>query len=452
MPAANRRVVTNPTNSTNLTIPATPLATPATWAVLLAGALTLAVAMGIGRFAFTPLLPLMMRDGQLDAAGGAELAAANYLGYLVGALSAGRLAGQPLRLLRYCLPAIAVLTAAAGLVHSPLAWGVLRFGAGVCSAWALVGISAWSLTLLAQRGQGGLGGLVFTGVGAGITLAGLLAWWAVTASASALWLLFGAAALLLSGLVIWLVRGAAPADVPVSTAANTATNTATSTATSTTSTATSATSPPATALPPGSWPLVVCYAAFGFGYILPATFLPAMARALLDDPRSFGLVWPVFGLAALASVLLTRRWVAAWPPVRVWAVCQFLMAAGVALPLLSRSAWAVALAALLVGGTFVLATVIAMQMARALVPQQPAPLLARMTAAFALGQIAGPLLVRALAQVQLHAPWQAAGAAALGAIDITLACATVLLLATAAWLWRGPQAGFKRQASAARPG
>ena len=417
----------------------TPLTPPATWALLLAGALTLAVAMGIGRFAFTPLLPLMMRDGQLDAAGGAELAAANYLGYLVGALSAGRLAGQPLRLVRWCLPAIAVLTAAAGLVHSPLAWGLLRFGAGVGSAWAMVGISAWALTLLAQRGQGGLGGLVFAGVGAGITLAGLLAWWAVAASASALWLLFGAVALLLSGLVLWLVRGAGgPCNASAGRAASSGVS------------APAGPTNPTNPLPTGSWPLVICYAAFGFGYILPATFLPAMARALLDDPRRFGLVWPVFGLAALASVLLTRRMVAAWPPVRVWAVCQFLMAAGVVLPLLSRSGWAVALAALLVGGTFVLATVIAMQMARALAPQQPAPLLARMTAAFALGQIAGPLLVRALAPVQLHAPWQPAGAAALGAIEITLACATLLLLATAAWLWRAQRAAVKRVAAEPR--
>ena len=85
-----------------------------TWAVALAGAMTLAVAMGIGRFAFTPLLPLMMRDGQIDAAGGAALAVANYLGYLVGALSAGRLARRPLGLVRACLPLIAGLTAAAG--------------------------------------------------------------------------------------------------------------------------------------------------------------------------------------------------------------------------------------------------------------------------------------------------------------------------------------------------
>jgi len=392
---------------------------PAAWAIALAGALTLAVAMGIGRFAFTPLLPLMMRDGLIDAAGGAELAAANYLGYLVGALTAGRLATRPLRLVGACLPGIALLTAAAGLLHGLPVWALLRFGAGVCSAWALVGISSWALTALALRGRGALGAVVFTGVGGGITLAGLMAWWAAGLSARALWLLLAAAALLLAAVVALLLRRAAP-PLPAAGAAR----------------------PPAAALPPGSWPLVVCYGSFGFGYILPATFLPAMARALLDDPARFGLVWPVFGAAAMASTLLSMRWMAAWRPLRAWSGCQFAMAAGAALPLVSRSGWAIALAALLVGGTFMLATLIAMQQARAMAPLQPAPLLGRMTAAFALGQIAGPLAVRLLAGVQWQPPWAAGAggaadaAGAWGAIELTSALATALLLATATWLWR----------------
>ncbi|MBA2676378.1 YbfB/YjiJ family MFS transporter, partial [Ramlibacter sp.] len=60
-------------------------------ALALAGLLSLAVAMGIGRFAFTPMLPLMIRDGQLDLAHGGWIAAANYAGYLAGALTAARL-------------------------------------------------------------------------------------------------------------------------------------------------------------------------------------------------------------------------------------------------------------------------------------------------------------------------------------------------------------------------
>ena len=60
---------------------------------MLAGALSLAVAMGIGRFAFTPMLPLMIRAGQLDMAAGGWMAAANYAGYFAGALTAARKMG-----------------------------------------------------------------------------------------------------------------------------------------------------------------------------------------------------------------------------------------------------------------------------------------------------------------------------------------------------------------------
>ncbi len=49
-----------------------------------------------------------------------------------------------------------------------------------------------------------------------------------------------------------------------------------------------------------------------------------------------------------------------------------------------------------VGGTFMVATMAGLQLAREARPADPTPLLARMTASFATGQIAGPLLVRAL--------------------------------------------------------
>ena len=56
------------------------------WAIALAGAVALAVAMGIGRFAFTPLLPMMLTDGVIDLPHASWLASANYLGYFIGAL------------------------------------------------------------------------------------------------------------------------------------------------------------------------------------------------------------------------------------------------------------------------------------------------------------------------------------------------------------------------------
>ena len=67
---------------------------PSVGRIVIAGIAALAVAMGIGRFAFTPLMPLMLRDGSLDAVAGAEWAAANYIGYLVGALDRSSLRAQ----------------------------------------------------------------------------------------------------------------------------------------------------------------------------------------------------------------------------------------------------------------------------------------------------------------------------------------------------------------------
>src|SRR5438552_17223536 len=98
--------------------------------VALAGLAALAVAMGIGRFAFTPLLPMMQADSGLSLIAGGWLASANYLGYLFGALSAGffRRSG---RVIRLGLLVIAGTTLAMGITHQPAAWAALRLAAGM---------------------------------------------------------------------------------------------------------------------------------------------------------------------------------------------------------------------------------------------------------------------------------------------------------------------------------
>ncbi len=374
-----------------------------TWVVCLAGAIGLVVAMGIGRFAFTPLLPLMQRDGLLGADGSAGLAAANYVGYLIGAFSAARLPGGPRARLLGALAATALLTAATGWATGYTAWLLLRLAAGVASAWALVSVSGWAVPVLAQRGRPEAGGVVFAGVGLGIALAGGWVWLFSGLGAQALWRHLGvlAAVLALAVALLWQRATPTAAAGPSAVAAP--------------------------AVPRGSLATVLCYGMLGFGYILPATYLPAQARALIDDPRLFGLVWPVFGLAAAASTLLAGRALKRWHRLRLWAISHALMAAGCALPLLSLSGPAVTLAALLVGGTFMVATMAGLQQARALAVANPTPLLARMTAAFALGQIAGPLVALALARL---GPPGGTG------IEATLVLATGGLLASAAWLHR----------------
>jgi predicted MFS family arabinose efflux permease len=172
--------------------------------------------------------------------------------------------------------------------------------------------------------------------------------------------------------------------------------------------------------------LVVCYGIFGLGYILPATFLPTLAREVVDDPQMFGLAWPIFGIAAALSTIATAWHFRHANRLRVWATCHVLMALGVVLPSICLGLASIAIAALLVGGTFMVVTMIGMQEARARAQSDPAALLGLMTAAFAIGQLAGPVAsgIADFLPVGHHA-----------ALGLALQLAAAALLLSAAYLW-----------------
>lgn len=339
----------------------------------------LAVAMGIGRFAFTPMLPLMVRDGAIRPDAGAWLAASNYLGYLAGALVAGRMRVSAPALMGFSLIGTAIATAAIGGFDSLTVWLVLRFVAGALSAWTLIATSAWALRELTLAGRVRLAGLVYSGVGLGITIAGVFCIVAARPGVLAkdIWIELGAlAAIILVAPVLLLARGSvSDRDATLPQNANLA---------------------KAAGAVHGSAGIVICYGLFGFGYILPATFLPALAREVSDDPRIFGLAWPIFGIAAAVSTVMVGLLSERFDRRRIWACSHMLMAAGVLLPTVWLSLGTLAIAAVLVGGTCMVVTMLGLQLARMLAPHNPTPILGRMTAAFAVGQLAGPLASGAL--------------------------------------------------------
>jgi MFS family permease len=358
--------------------------------------------MGIGRFAFTPLLPLMLRDGAIDPGMAPVWAAANYTGYLIGALTAARVGRQLLRGLRVGLLGVTAATIFIALAPTSMVRVALWFAAGVCSAWVLVTASSLCLAELSERHAGAFGALIYTGVGIGIATAGTLVWVGGLQPVSLLWLELG------------LLAAAGTAYVAVAAPSRNASARVSS-------------SGPADPTP-GHTGLVICYGAFGFGYIVPATFLPALAREQVDDPRVFGMTWPLFGLAAALSVAFVARVHSAAPRRRVWAVAQAAMACGTGLLMLSGTFSSLIGSAVLVGGTFMVTTMAGLQLARERAPLNPTPLLARMTAAFAAGQIAGPVLVRML-DLRSWGSWDT--------MSLASAAATLLLASTAAWLWFG---------------
>jgi predicted MFS family arabinose efflux permease len=142
-----------------------------------------------------------------------------------------------------------------------------------------------------------------------------------------------------------------------------------------------------------AWTAALCYGAFGYGYIIPATFLPALAREMIKDPAVFGWVWPVFGAAAAVSTMFSVRLLPALSPRRLWAHGQWVLASGVVAPVFAINLTTLLFAALCVGGTFMVITMAGIQEARRLGGAQSARVVALYTAAFALGQIAGPLTV-----------------------------------------------------------
>jgi predicted MFS family arabinose efflux permease len=365
------------------------------------GIVALAVAMGIGRFAFTPLLPLMLRDGTIDASTGADWAAANYGGYLIGALTASRMGRHMLRNLHAALLGVVVSTVLAAFIQAPLPGATLRFAAGLFSAWVLVLASSWCLANLAHQGASRSGAWIYTGVGIGIALAGALTWLGGMQSAWLLWLelgLLAAAGTTYAMIALPLASGTVPLTSRTGHTGGVR----------------------------GHLELVICYGTFGFGYIVPATFLPALARQQVDNPLVFGLTWPLFGIAATLSVAIVSRLLSEAPRRRVWAVAQAMMAIGTGLPVFTRGLWSLALSAALVGGTFMITTMAGLQLARELAPHNPTPLLARMTAAFAVGQIAGPVAVRLLSVQSMTG---------MDGMTLASAIAALLLALTAIWLW-----------------
>jgi predicted MFS family arabinose efflux permease len=339
------------------------------WPVAAQTGAALAGAMGVGRFVFTPILPLMEAQAHLTSAQASTLATSNYLGYLVGAilgimvpaLSRARLA------LRVSGVVLVATLAAMPLAHDVAGWAALRGLAGVASAVIFMVAGNAILTELTS-GQPHLVGWAYGGVGAGIALSGALvaivksigdwqtAWW----SSAALTTVLLAAA--------WFVGVTGPEEKRAA--------------------------PPAARGPASRHSrwfaiLAVSYFLEGAGYIVAGTFLVAAISATGPSWLSSS-VWIIVGAAAVPScvawTLLSRH--VSRPTLITGAL--ILQAVGIALPALTGAVPAALAAAVLFGGTFIGITTLSLAAGRHLrVPRA----IAILTAGYGIGQVLGPLVV-----------------------------------------------------------
>ncbi|MEA5104239.1 YbfB/YjiJ family MFS transporter [Pantoea sp. S18] len=337
--------------------------------VALSAFLSLVVAMGIGRFAFTPQVPLMIHDHQLTLPSASLVAALNYLGYLFGSFDAMRARKRVEWRLQAGVWGAVILTLLSACVSGPWLHGLIRFLIGWASGWAMVLLAAWASDQLHHHGRPGLLAAVFAGPGTGIFISGMLAvaLHASGVSAAFAWAAYGLLALLLIAAIARFLPRTGQLHRPDQAASPLVLN--------------------------GDLKrLVMSYSLAGFGYILPATFLSQMAAARFPDSAFAQFVWPVFGGAAVIGIvlgILTRRWGSSHARL---ALVQWAQALGVIAAIVLPGLNGLMLGAALIGGGFLCVVQLALQYGRELAPQHARYLAGLLTTGYAVGQLAGPLL------------------------------------------------------------
>ncbi|MFG1933860.1 YbfB/YjiJ family MFS transporter [Mycobacterium sp. NPDC048908] len=339
------------------------------WAHVGRCAAGLAAAMGIGRFAYTPILPLMTAQTTLSPQAAGALATANYVGYLIGALAGTawpRLARSTLAW-RISLGVLVLTLAAMPLAPNIIGWLVLRTAAGFVSAVLFV----IAVNSMMEHLPPHLPGWGFGGVGVGIALSGALvltlpakvgwqgAWW--TSAALAAVLSAGA----------WTMRprpraaaiGCAAPQSPREHRAN-------------------------------RWfaVLFVSYTLEGIGYIVAGTFLVAAIRQTSSDWLGSG-AWLFVGLAAVPSAAVWTWLCARWSHPTLLACALLLQSFGIAPPALAPGPVAALLGAILFGSTFIGVSTMALAAGRLLGFPGAVALL---TSGYSVGQIVGPVAVTPL--------------------------------------------------------
>lgn len=366
-------------------------ASPSPLRLAFAGMIAMAVAMGIGRFVYTPILPGMMQELGLSAAEAGWIASANYLGYLVGALVAagGWAHGLERRLMLTGLGGTAVLCALMGLTDSMAVFLVIRFLAGVASAFVMVFLASIVFSHLSLAGRDDLQALHFGGVGLGIAASAALMGVLVADHAgwTAGW--FWSAAIALAGFAVVAVL------IDCGPAAN----------------GVDRREPPLPADPSLSR-IILSYGLFGFGYVVTATFLITIVRQGGGSAAFESAVWLVTGVGGFLSIWFWQAVAARIGLYGAYAASCLVEAVGVAASVALGGHAGPLLGGALLGLTFIAATALGLQAGRLLAPLAFRRLFALMTASFGVGQIVGPIVAGYLAEWtgSFFAPSMLAGA------------------------------------------
>lgn len=369
---------------------------------LIGGIFSLIIAMGIGRFGYTPLLPLMQHDLSFSDSVAGYLASSNYAGYFLGAILVGIFPFKNYRAfyLRLSIFISIITTFSMGLCNSYLPMLIIRFISGVASAVIFVLASSIVLDKLAANNKTNWSGWLYAGVGLGIFLSSVMIpslhqyfdWkggWIGLAIISLILYLF-----------VWICLKDSQNINTKKNVQITATNT-----------------------PPANWLLwlIIAYGMEGLGYIVTGTFIVSIAErtSFTNDPT---IVWMVVGLCAIPSCILWSTAANKWGFVKSLVMAMLIQAIGIVLPVIWLSKMSLLVSATFFGATFMGITTLATTLARQMSPSNSSKTIGYLTTYYAVGQMIGPTIAGILLSIT-----KSYNAALIGAAGVVFIGALLLL-------------------------
>ena len=341
------------------------------WPLIIAGTAALALAMGIGRFAYTPILPFMISEVGFGATEGGLIASWNFVGYCIGSLIPilpffnGRI-----KIWFFGAVAASIFTTGCmGLVQDLNWFVVIRFTSGIASAFTLIFGTSLILPSIQALGKITISTSHFTGVGLGMALSAIVVslMGAFNFSWNELWYGVALLALLLAIPVIVLTPDEMPRQKPKKKTEK-------------------------GTFQFGFITITTAYGLFGFGYVILGTFISAMARSIPELISTEPYVWLLVGLSGIPTVMF-------WPWLGQRISGDFALmiacaveAIGIYVAVVVPGQTGILIAAVLLGATFMGITALALLEGQARFNGTVIVSTAVLTSAFGVGQMVGPYL------------------------------------------------------------
>jgi predicted MFS family arabinose efflux permease len=346
--------------------------------VYLAGICSLIVTVGVARFSYTLLLPIMQEGAGLTESGGGWLATTNYMGYMLGVLLAASLhnLNYKYNLHRVYLILSVITSAAMVMTTDIITWAVLRFIAGVCASGGMIIASGLILKWLVQNRHRAELGIHFSGAGLSIVATSLLVEVMLTMSANwqQQWLALAVmAAIVAIPAWLWMPHPSADGQAGVTAKDN----------------------------PPGkvfTLMMLLVYFCAGYGYVVSSTFIVDIVEGVEGLQGQGRFVFLLVGLAATPAALVWDRIARSVGYLKALLAAYILQAVGIILPAINDTLPAVVLSALLFGGTFIACVSLVLTMAGKFYPSNPAKFMGTMTLAYGAAQIIAPVCTGYLAE------------------------------------------------------